>query len=427
MKKLTIGIAAALAFACLTGAAFTTPSQIWVTANNGLLRLLSDKLMEDCSVGDFAGSGSTQMSTANTNCRHIHFPAGTYSFSTAISMPASFGRIWRGDGQQATTLTYTGTGPCGVIVDGSQAGGFENMTISVTNTGGATAPVCFTDTTGSAQRWHFIDVRLVGAQGNPPISGAYCLYMHSTTGSGIAYNWGTGLTTLNCQRGVEMLGDSGSGGVNGNWFMGYSANATVNGVYFDNAAGDNYVQGHCNASGTTYAQTCAVIGDGTHTSSGNEIHLVGDNGPLGSVYNCQNHAVNSFIFAIKESGALGTNTIACDSTNHIFSSSTDGVAARNDFLPSANVGGVFGVGAGAIFSSSLTASRYSASTSAGGGSVALTSGTPSTATVSTFTGARCVCTNTTTQANPVKCAVSSATLTITGPNSVTDTIAYFCF
>lgn len=416
----------ALLLAVLLAVTGHTNPPIGYTAPNGTAALkVSDKLDERCSVANYpAATVAAQIATANTNCRRIYFPAGTYSFSTAITMPATFGRQWVGDGSQATTLTYTGTGPCGIVVDGSQSGGFEGMTINVTNTSGASAPVCFTDITGNVQRWHFIDVRLVGAQ-SPPIAGAYCLFMHSSTASGIAYNWGTGLTTINCDRGIEMLGDVGAGGTTSNWFFGYSANATPVGVYFDGTANDNYVQGHANGSGATFAQVAVVFGDGTHTTAGNEVHLVADNGPSGSVYNCQAGAVNNIIFAVKEGG--GTNIANCGSTNHIFATSVDGVFSKNDLIPSALVGGTFGVASSSIFSSTVAVGRVQTNTTAGGGVAVLVSGTPSTKTVAVFTGARCVCTNTTTPANGVGCSVSSTTLTITGPNTVTDTVAYFCF
>lgn len=60
------------------------------------------------------------------------------------------------------------------------------------------------------------------------------------------------------------------------------------------------------------------------------------------------------------------------------------------------------------------------------GSITLTSASPSTGTATVLAGSVCMCTNETTQANPVKCAVSSTTLTATGPNTVTDVINYVC-
>lgn len=69
------------------------------------------------------------------------------------------------------------------------------------------------------------------------------------------------------------------------------------------------------------------------------------------------------------------------------------------------------------------------------GSVALSSGTPSTAVVTGITAFggntaafySCWLTNETTQANPVKYArTSSSSITITGPNTVTDVISYLC-
>lgn len=68
------------------------------------------------------------------------------------------------------------------------------------------------------------------------------------------------------------------------------------------------------------------------------------------------------------------------------------------------------------------------------GTVALSSGTPSTATVTGFSPAfsgtntyNCTVTNETTQANPLKYSrASSSSITITGPNTVTDTVSYIC-
>lgn len=57
---------------------------------------------------------------------------------------------------------------------------------------------------------------------------------------------------------------------------------------------------------------------------------------------------------------------------------------------------------------------------------ALTSGTPSTWTVTVPTGARCICDDATTQANPVKCNVASTTLTATGIATNTDVVNAFC-
>lgn len=62
-----------------------------------------------------------------------------------------------------------------------------------------------------------------------------------------------------------------------------------------------------------------------------------------------------------------------------------------------------------------------------GGTVTLASASPSTATATVRAGSRCVCTNQTTAANGIKCAVSSTTLTVTGPNTVTDVVTYLCF
>lgn len=60
------------------------------------------------------------------------------------------------------------------------------------------------------------------------------------------------------------------------------------------------------------------------------------------------------------------------------------------------------------------------------GTCALNNASPSVCTATVNSGAICVCANNTTAANGVKCAVSSTTLTITGPNTTTDTVSYVC-
>lgn len=60
------------------------------------------------------------------------------------------------------------------------------------------------------------------------------------------------------------------------------------------------------------------------------------------------------------------------------------------------------------------------------GSGALNNASPSIFTATVVTGAICVCANNTTQTVSVKCAVSGTTLTITGPNTTTDTVSYIC-
>lgn len=60
------------------------------------------------------------------------------------------------------------------------------------------------------------------------------------------------------------------------------------------------------------------------------------------------------------------------------------------------------------------------------GNCTLNNASPSVCTATVNTGAICVCANNTTTTNDVKCAVSSTTLTITGPNTTTDVASYIC-
>lgn len=335
--------------------------------------------------------------------------------STTLTVPT--GHRLLGHGKQSTTITYTGTG-CATSFDNNDGGGAEKIHFNVTNTASTVHNICITNVTGPTLRLSFPEVMVVGAS-NPPITGAYCVYMHSTTGNSLYYNLFTQLVTLRCDRGVEMLGDVGSGGVNANWLLGYSSNANVTGTYFDGASGDNFVQGHCNASGTTFSQSCSTLGDGTHTLSGNEIHLVSDTGGTwGSVFNLQNHAVNSIVFATNESG--GADGLTGDSTNKIFDNQVVGAASSNVFLPSLNLGSGLD-GTTGVFNSAFIVAHIVASTAGGGGTVALTAGS---ATVATFTGARCVCSDTT-ATNACKVSVAATTATFTGTG--TDTLAYFCY
>lgn len=60
------------------------------------------------------------------------------------------------------------------------------------------------------------------------------------------------------------------------------------------------------------------------------------------------------------------------------------------------------------------------------GNCTLNNASPSVCTATVNTGAICVCANNTTTTNDVKCAVSSTTLTVTGPNTTTDVVSYVC-
>lgn len=82
-------------------------------------------------------------------------------------------------------------------------------------------------------------------------------------------------------------------------------------------------------------------------------------------------------------------------------------------------------------SSFSVATPYTCDAAGACGSIALTSGTPSTATVTVPAGVTCVCwpVGTTAAIAAGGCAanVSTTTLTLTGPNTVTTTMRYMCF
>lgn len=84
------------------------------------------------------------------------------------------------------------------------------------------------------------------------------------------------------------------------------------------------------------------------------------------------------------------------------------------------------VGTNLVVNTKASAANLALTGSTDLGFVQLVSGTPSTRTTSVRSGSLCFCQNITTQANPIKCAVSGTTLTVTGPNTVTDTVNYLC-
>lgn len=277
-----------------------------------------------------------QCATAAMQC--VLPPSTTCSLgASALTVPTGHRVV--GQGANGTQLVSSIAG-CVTIFDGNDSGGAEKLRIHGTSTSASMHPMCWANTTGPTLRMSFNDVTLVGAQ-SPPISGAYCLYVHSTTANSLYYNWAPHLVTINCDRGIELLGDSGQGGANANWFPGYSSNGNVVGIDFDGKASDNYVQGHCNAGGTTFAQTCAIIGDGAagNGAAGNELHVASDQGAgadkVAVVLN--NNSTGNFVFSDEESG--GTSSQLSDSTNIWISNKGVNPTGRNALLPSSFLSG----------------------------------------------------------------------------------------
>lgn len=239
-----------------------------------------------------------------------------------------------GHGANSTVLSSSIAG-CVTTFDGNDSGGAEKMRIHGTSTSASMHPMCWTNVTGPTLRMSFNDVTLVGAQ-SPPIAGAHCLYVRASTLNSLYYNYAPHLVTINCDRGIELLGDTGQGGANANWFPGYSSNGNVVGIDFDGKASDNYVQGHCNAGGTTFAQTCAIIGDGAvgNGAAGNELHVASDQGAgadkVAVVLN--NNSTGNFVFSDEESG--GTSSQLSDSTNIWISNKGINPTGRNALFPS---------------------------------------------------------------------------------------------
>lgn len=115
-----------------------------------------------------------------------------------------------------------------------------------------------------------------------------------------------------------------------------------------------------------------------------------------------------------------------------------GTASINGALTSAGViSGIFDGGAAVLttINTSSTASIAGTLAPVGGidvatnvgGELTLNGASPSVITATVISGSKCVCSQEGTAANPIKCAVSGTTLTITGPNGATDLVTYLCF
>lgn len=288
------------------------------------------------AVCDGSNDDTSALAAAEAANAMVWLPKGNCKSTATVIFHT--GHKFVGQGAANSMITSASTG-CGALWDGSDGGGMEGIKLAMTSTASTVRGVCLTNVSGGVLRMRFVDCFIIGQS----VTGTYGIFVHATTGNSCGYyTTFISLVTLNWDRGVELLGDVSSGGANAVWFFGYSSNANVTGIYIDGKSGDNYVQGHCNASGTTFTQVCAVLGDGTHTSSGSEIHLVSDTGgSWGSVVTCAAGAVNNFIFAVNESS--GADTVGCDSTNFMFFTRAAGVASRNVFLPSGSLSGTYTV------------------------------------------------------------------------------------
>lgn len=171
---------------------------------------------------------------------------------------------------------------------------------------------------------------------------------------------------------------------------GTTATCVVETVSLDGAAG----------SFTTLAASGATTLSSTLTTTGPNT--------LGLYTSLQDAGVNNLTVTGNETVA-GTRQTTGTATNLGYTSLSD--AGVNNLV----LTNTLTVAAGGIAAGTVTR-----------GSGALNNASPSVLTATVVTGAICVCSNNTTQTAAVKCAVSGTTLTITGPNTTTDTVSYIC-
>lgn len=244
-------------------------------------------------------------------------PSGTFAATGSIS---------------GTTLTVTvaGSSPIAVGAGVTGAGVTAGTFVSALGSG-----------TGGAGTYTISPTQTVGSEsltfGVPPIPGTYGVYIHSTTGNSNYYADFRHLVTSGWERGVESLGDTGSGGANANFFSAYSGNDNTTGIYFDNFSGDNWAQGHCNGSGQNVVQNCVQLGDGTHNSAGNFlVGVTSDTGALGTAYKLLSPSGSNVVVGVNESSLLDQDT--ADSTNFRLVNKSVGPAARHFQAPDAIFG-----------------------------------------------------------------------------------------
>lgn len=339
-------------FACLGAATLLNTNQVVNFITGGTLRTVAQRSLDHISVLDYDlnACDGTDHHAAIQACINAawecELPGGLTCNhgTTTINIPT--GHSFLGKGMRASTLRWNGTGGgCGITLDNNDGGGGNHMQFVTDNavTGSpGTRGVCLTNAVGPTLRGSFEDVAIISASpATPPVTGSYGLYFNSTTTNSLYYWDFRHLVTIGWDRGIEAHGVAGQGGVNANWFHGYSSNANVTGFFFDGMASDNYVQGHCNAGGTSFAQKCAIVGDNSTVLAGNEIHFVTDQGAGNGGITVQTNANSNMIVEFDEGG--GTDA-AGNSTNVYFDFGQT-VNSRNVLLPNVTASSINTIGA----------------------------------------------------------------------------------
>lgn len=270
-------------------------------------------------------------------------PAATCSVgTTTITIPS--GKALLGLTPGSSILKYTGAN-CAVANDGGQFDILADFEIQALGNSATLHGLCFTNV-GGPTLWNKVrNVHILGGQ-NPPVAGSSAVYVHSTTGNSLYYNEFPGLVTRFWDHSVELSGDVGSGGANANWFPALSSSVATMGVDFNKFASDNYVQGHCNAGGTAFAQTCVNTSGGAGAQSGNVTFMDSDQGASGQGFKLSATAVNNMIFDDNES-TVASDLNGADSTNFVFTTKPLTGSPRKAFTPSAVFSGVNTLGTSA--------------------------------------------------------------------------------
>lgn len=234
-------------------------------------------------------STGTDITNACSN-GNVYLGPGTFPTSAPIVCPSN--RLLEGSGKGNTTITWTNGTDCVITRDGVHDVVIRDLSIANTGTSATKMGVCDFNAAGPNLRNALHEVRIIGDQ-NPPVTGTFGHYVFATTTNSLYYMEDEHVDVLNWDRCWNIIGLDfpTSGGASANRFIAPQGNACVRHFNMENFAAANTVVGlHCNGAGTTYAQDCLSLGDGTTTrTQGNVVQLYADMGSPSSGTNRPYH------------------------------------------------------------------------------------------------------------------------------------------
>lgn len=218
--------------------------------------------------------------TAACALGNVWLAPGTYNTSASVTCPSN--RDLGGSGKGSSTILWTNATDCVLKRDGVSNVVVHDLALSATGSSATMAAACDFNAAGVNQQNTLREVRLIGNQ-SPPVAGTVGHLIKSTTTNTLYYGVDDHVSALNWDKCWSLLGDeTTSAGANAWRFFSPEGNACATHFDLEDYAAANFIYGlHCNGSGQTYQQICAVLGVGAGTSTktqGNVLDLYADMG-----------------------------------------------------------------------------------------------------------------------------------------------------